>query len=75
MFGESLPENLLEVAAGLIDMAYGDRATPAMQRAQDLGFPAADGLDVLVAQAAASFFWWTGVPAPLNVMIQAARGG
>ncbi len=75
MYGESLPEDLLEVAAGLIDMAYGDRVTPAVQKARDLGIPAADGLHVLVAQAAASFFWWTGVPAPLNVMLQAAGGG
>ncbi len=75
MHGESLPGDLLEMAAGLVDMAYGDRATPAMRRAHDLGIPAADGLDVLVAQAAASFFWWTDIPAPVNVMQRAARGG
>lgn len=75
MCGESLPGNLLETAAGLIDLAYGGRATPAMQRARHLGIPAAGGLDVLVAQAAISFFWWTGVPAPIDVMRRAAGCG
>ena len=75
MYGESLPGDLLEAAAGLIDMAYGDRANPAIRRARYLGIPAADGLDVLVAQAAISFSWWTDVPAPLDVMRRAAGGG
>jgi shikimate 5-dehydrogenase len=30
-----------------------------------------DGLDVLVAQGAASFALWTGVPAPVDVMRRA----
>ena len=32
-----------------------------------------DGLDVLVAQGAASFELWTGVPAPVDVMRNAVR--
>jgi shikimate dehydrogenase len=32
-----------------------------------------DGLDVLVAQGAASFELWTGVPAPVDVMRAAVR--
>jgi shikimate dehydrogenase len=32
-----------------------------------------DGLDVLVAQGAASFERWTGVPAPVEVMQAAVR--
>jgi len=75
MHGEPLPGYLLEAAAGLIDLAYGDRVTPAMQEARHLGIPAAGGLEVLVAQAAVSFSWWTGVPAPIDVMRRAAGGG
>jgi shikimate dehydrogenase len=34
-----------------------------------------DGLDVLVAQGAASFSRWTGVDAPVEVMRAAVRPG
>lgn len=75
MKGEPLPDGVLERVAGLIDMAYGPVATPAVEEARRRGIPIADGLDVLVAQAAISFTWWTGVPAPLEVMRTAARHG
>jgi len=74
MHGETLPVGILDAAAGLIDLPYGDGSTPAMRRAHLLGIPAVDGLDVLVAQAAIAFTWWTGIPAPLDVMSTAARG-
>jgi shikimate 5-dehydrogenase len=32
-----------------------------------------DGFDVLVAQGAASFELWTGIPAPVEVMRAAVR--
>ena len=73
MGGESLPDGLLQDAAGFIDMAYGDDPTPAFRQAVDMGIPAIDGLDVLVSQAAESFSWWTGLDAPLDVMAIAAR--
>jgi shikimate dehydrogenase len=59
----------------VIDLAYraegGETAHAAAARtaASEL----VDGLDVLVAQGAASFERWTGVPAPVNVMRAAVR--
>lgn len=72
MLGEALPACLVEEAAGLIDMPYGAEPTPAMTAARRLGLPAADGLDLLVAQAALSFRLWTGVEADMSSMRRAA---
>ena len=74
MHGETLPGAVLDAAAGLIDMPYREGPTPAIRRAHLLGIPVVDGLHLLVAQAAISFTWWTGVRAPLDVMHAAARG-
>ncbi len=71
MAGESLPEGVIDAAVGLFDMAYGAVTTPAVVEAG--GRPVADGIDMLVAQAARSFEIWTGRPAPLAVMEAAAR--
>lgn len=73
MRGEALPGGVLEAAAGLIDLAYGPAVTPAVASARSQGLPAVDGISVLVAQAAASFEIWTGMPAPKDVMERAAR--
>lgn len=54
----------------VIDLAYraegGETAHAAAARA--VGAELVDGLDVLVAQGAASFERWTGLPAPFSVM-------
>jgi len=71
MRGEDLPPGLLADASGLFDMAYGSEPTPAVA-----GFgsrPCADGIDMLVAQAARSFEIWTQETAPITVMEAAAR--
>jgi shikimate 5-dehydrogenase len=34
-----------------------------------------DGVEFLVLQAALSFEWWTGLEAPFDVMLEAARKG
>ncbi len=61
-------EVLLELRAGqtLVDLPYPETATAAAARAA--GARVVTGLDVLVAQGAASFELWTGVPAPVEVM-------
>ena len=55
----------------LVDLPYPGSATAAAAR--EAGATVYDGLDVLVAQGAASFQLWTGVPAPVDVMRAAVR--
>jgi shikimate dehydrogenase len=61
----------------VIDLAYrvegGETALAAAARSA--GSELLDGLDVLVAQGAASFERWTGLPAPVDVMRAAVRSG
>ena len=73
MHGESLPEEVLQSSGGLVDMAYGSEPTAAVKTARHLGIPVADGLDMLVGQAAAAFTAFTGIAAPLDAMETAAR--
>jgi shikimate dehydrogenase len=73
MGGENLPEEVLGVASGIIDLAYGQEETPAVALAASRGLPIMDGIEFLVLQAAASFEWWLGRPAPIEVMVTAAR--
>jgi shikimate dehydrogenase len=66
-------EVLVELKKGqtLIDLPYPPTATA--RAAQVVGARVIDGLEVLVAQGAAAFELWTGVPAPLDVMRAAIR--
>ncbi len=66
-------ELLAELGPGqtLIDVPY--PATATAREAERRGARVIDGLDVLVAQGAASFELWTGVPAPVDVMQAAVR--
>ena len=62
---------LVDVRAGqtLVDLPYPDSATAAAARAAEARV--FGGLEVLVAQGAASFELWTGMPAPVEVMRRA----
>jgi shikimate dehydrogenase len=64
-------EVLAKLAPGqtLIDLPYPDTATAVAARGG--GATVISGLEVLVAQGAASFELWTGVPAPVEVMRRA----
>jgi len=73
MHGEPLPDDLLDRAVGLFDMAYGPDPTPAVSAARARGLPVADGIAMLAAQAEVAFELWTGRPSPPGVMERAAR--
>ena len=66
-------EVLVELRAGqtLVDLPYPRTATAVASEAA--GGTVVDGLEVLVAQGAASFEIWTGLPAPVEVMRAAIR--
>lgn len=61
-------EVLVELSPGqtLVDLPYPETATAAAARAA--GAEVITGLEVLVAQGAAAFELWTGLPAPVDVM-------
>jgi shikimate dehydrogenase len=64
-------EPLVELSPGqtLVDLPYPDTATATAAR--EAGARVIGGLEVLVAQGAAAFRLWTGVPAPIEVMRRA----
>ncbi len=64
-------EVLVELGPGqtLVDLPYPRSATAEAAAAN--GADVLDGLEVLVAQGAASFELWTGLPAPVSVMRRA----
>jgi shikimate dehydrogenase len=64
-------EVLVELGPGqtLVDLPYPETATAGSAR--EAGAEVIGGLEVLVAQGAAAFEHWTGVPAPVDVMRRA----
>jgi shikimate dehydrogenase len=64
-------EVLVDLGPGqtLVDLPYPETATA--RAAREAGAEVIDGLEVLVAQGAAAFELWTGVPAPVEVMRRA----
>ncbi len=64
MYGEMppLPESVFGVDTLAYDMVYGKGLTPFLRRAQNAGAKGvADGVGMLVEQAAEAFVWWRGV--------------
>lgn len=58
--------------AVVVDIVYDPVETPLLRAARERGLRGVDGLAMLAGQAAAQFTAWTGVEAPLDVMIAAA---
>jgi shikimate dehydrogenase len=75
MEGESLPHDVMAAASGFFDLTYASVESPSLRRAREAGLPTADGKELLLAQAAASFEIWTGIPAPASVMRVAFSSG
>jgi shikimate dehydrogenase len=60
-------------SATLYDMIYRPATTRLMQQAEQSGGQAIGGLGMLVYQGAAAFKIWTGVEAPIEIMMNAVR--
>lgn len=61
----------LDPAGLVVDLTY--RVTPLLRAAQTRGIATLDGLPMLVFQGAKSFELWTGVSAPIDLMMEAAE--
>jgi 3-dehydroquinate dehydratase/shikimate dehydrogenase len=67
-----VPGAALRSGAVVFDMVYEPRETPLLRAARAAGCRTVDGVEMLVAQAVGQFETWTGVPAPVEAMTQAA---
>jgi shikimate dehydrogenase len=76
MQGEEPPidTNRLNPGQFVVDTVYHPMETPLLAAARARGVPCANGLGMLVHQAALAFAMWTGVDAPLDAMRAAAVG-
>lgn len=69
-----LPEGIVAVGAKAYDMVYGDRPTAFIQWSRANGAAAeADGLGMLVGQAAESFYLWRGVRPNIRPVLETLR--
>ena len=68
-----VPPHVLKGARLAYDMVYG-RDTPFLAAARHAGVRAADGLGMLVEQAAESFFLWRGVRPATRPVLEKLRG-
>jgi shikimate dehydrogenase len=71
---KALPVEADELGAGslVVDMVYRAGGTRFLEAARTRGARVIDGLEILVAQGAASFERWTGMEAPREAMREAA---
>jgi shikimate dehydrogenase len=71
---KALPIEADEMGAGslVVDMVYRAGGTRFLEAARTRGARVVDGLEILVAQGAASFERWTGMEAPREAMREAA---
>jgi len=71
-----LPQNVFAPGSLACDMVYGDRLTRFLVHAREQGAARlADGLGMLLAQAAESFFLWRGVRPDTRPVIALLRSG
>ncbi len=70
-----VPSDWLGPTQIVFDIVYTPRETELIRRASRAGARTVLGLEMFVRQAAAQFELWTGVPAPLGVLRDAAEAG
>ncbi len=68
-----VPAALIPSGAFVYDLVYNPPVTPLMELAQGVGARTLNGLPMLVYQGARGFTLWTGIDAPVDVMMAAAR--
>ena len=66
--------DVLQPGQVLVDLVYNPLETPWLAAARARGIEAHNGLSMLVYQAAQAFAQWTGLAAPVDAMLAAARG-
>ncbi len=66
--------DLLHKRLSVYDVVY-NTETELVKEALAKGIPAVRGLGMLLYQGAAAFLYWTGMPAPIEVMKQALKEG
>lgn len=66
--GMTIPVDVLPATATLFDLVYVPPETPLLQAARARGLRAANGSEMLIAQAAIAFERWTGVAGMADVM-------
>jgi len=70
----ALPANAVTAQTGVYDMMYGAAPTPFLEHARQLGaIQLADGLGMLVGQAAESFRIWNGIRPDIEPVLQQIR--
>jgi 3-dehydroquinate dehydratase/shikimate dehydrogenase len=67
-----VPARVLRPGAVVFDMVYEPRETVLLAAARTKGCAVIDGVEMLVAQAVGQFEAWTGQPAPVEAMTEAA---
>lgn len=70
--GTPVPAGLLRSGQTVIDIVYQPRTTRLLREAAEAGATTANGVGMLLHQAAIAFEHWTGVAAPLPAMRAAA---
>ncbi len=69
--GVPVPVEALRPGQRVVDIVYDPRQTPLLQAATSAGAETADGVGMLVGQAALAFELWTGRSAPIEAMANA----
>ena len=68
-----LRPHLIPRGALVYDMVYNPSETPLLREARKAGARSLGGLSMLIYQGAASFEFWTGKRAPVDVMFSAGE--